>query len=221
MTLYRQYGVDSGGWRPVRMSPAFHAAWVQVCEALGFTPVITQGGWMGDLAAELSGPTHDGDALDLRTRNLTAAQVESFVKALRAHGIAAWFRDWTDPHIHAVPGPWAHPSLSALRQWHACRAGLDGLAANGPDPHTYPLATKPPEDDMTPAQDQLLRDTAAAVKRLEAAEKRRDEKERERDKNERKRAKNRFQKLRALVKDNAAALAELDAVIAEEVETDA
>ena len=150
MTAYRQYGVDSGGYRPVRMTPVFRDVWERVCAELGFTPVITQGGHMGDLAAKLSGPTHDGDALDLRVWNLTQSQVEATVRVLRKYGIAAWLRNkqhggFTDPHIHAIPGAWASPSPSALAQWNSCRAGRDGLRSNAADYHPYPLATTPPK----------------------------------------------------------------------------
>ena len=221
MTVYRQYGVDSGGWRPVRMSPVFNAAWEQVVAVLGFRPVITQGGHMGDLAAKASGPTHDGDALDLRVRNLTGAQVEQAVKVLRAHGIAAWLRNvqhggFKDPHIHAVPGPWAHPSPSALRQWHNLRDGRNGLASNGPDYHPYPLATTPPKDwfDMATEKElrAIIRDELAPIEKRLVNQ---FAKERARDKAERLRDKRRFQKLRDFAKGNAAMLAAIDEAITE------
>lgn len=70
----------------------------------------------------------------------------------------------------------------------------------------------PEGDDMTPAQAQKLDETHAAVTRLE----KQFEKERNRDKAERKRDKTRHQRLRDLIKGNAAALAELDAIEQEE-----
>lgn len=166
MSAYVTRGRDSSG-RPIRMSQEYAAVYDQVCDVLGFTPVITQGGFMGELAAELSGPTHDGDALDLRVWNLTARQVQDVIRVLRAHGVAAWLRNlehggFKDAHIHAVPGRWAHPSSSALRQWEACRNGRDGLASNGPDYHPYPLAKTPPEDDMYTAEDRERDQKAAA-----------------------------------------------------------
>ena len=158
MAAYITLGTDSSG-RPIRMSPRLHAVWEQVCAVLGFAPTIVQGGWLTNAAAA-SATTHAGDALDLRTRDLTDAQVQATIRVLRAHSIAAWLRDHRhgmDPHIHAIPGRWANPSPSALRQWDACRAGRDGLASNGPDYHAYPLAQQPPEDDMAQYADQLDR----------------------------------------------------------------
>lgn len=152
MTILVTLGTDSSG-RPIRESTTFAAALEQVSAKLGWRPVITQGGHMGAAAAEKSGPTHDGDAADFRVRNLTAAQVNDLVRVLRAHGIAAWLRNtqhggFADPHVHAVPGSWASPSPSALRQWQDCLYGRDGLASHGNDYHPYDLANTPPEDDM-------------------------------------------------------------------------
>lgn len=160
MSAYRTLGTDTSG-RPIRMSPVMADWWGTFCDHLGFTPTITQGGWMGDLAAKLSGPTHDGDALDLRTWDRTQSQVQAMVRVARVLGCAAWLRNrehggFSDPHVHLIPGRWAHPSPSALRQWDACKNGRDGLASNGADYHPYPLSGTPPEDDMTPAQQAQL-----------------------------------------------------------------
>lgn len=159
MSAYLTLGTDSSG-RPIRMSKTFAAAWAAVCDVLGFVPVITQGGFMGELAAEDSGPTHDGDAIDIRVRNLTTRQIQLVIRTLRAFGIAAWLRNeehggFDDPHIHAVPGAWASPSPAALAQWFELRAGGDGLKGAGSDYHPYPLADRPPEDDMSNYADQL------------------------------------------------------------------
>lgn len=207
-------GTDSSG-RPIRMSQTFYAAWLQVCDVLGFTPVITQGGWMGDGAAGASGTTHDGDALDLRIWNLTRTQTELVVKVLRAHAIEAWVRDkhhggFDDPHIHAIPGAWAHPSPSALRQWINGAAGRDGLRGNGPDYHPYPLATTPPEDWIDMATKQEVR----TIVREEIA--REFDKERARDKAERVRDKRRHQRVMALLKGTNADVAAIEAALAEE-----
>lgn len=164
-------GTDSSG-RPIRATRRFADVLQQVYDALGWTPVTTQGGWMGELAAEKSSTTHDGDAADFRVRNLTVGQRLDLVRVLRAHGIAAWVRDeehggFDDPHIHAVPGAWASPSASALRQWEDCLYGRDGLASHGDDYHPYPLSTEPPEEpDMTPADRERLTNIEKAVTRL-------------------------------------------------------
>ncbi|WP_028654883.1 hypothetical protein [Nocardioides sp. J54] len=169
---YRAVGTDTSG-RPIRMSPVFTDWWDLYVDRLGFVPTITQGGWMGDLAAALSSTTHDGDALDLRVWDRTQNQVQAMVREARALGAAAWLRDqrhggFTDPHVHLVPGRWAHPSASALRQWDACRNGRDGLASNGPDYHPYPLATTPPKDDLMAAADDILKAIDAQTKAINA-----------------------------------------------------
>jgi hypothetical protein len=167
---YRTIGTDTSG-RPIRMSPDMAEWWDLYVDALGFRPTITQGGWMGELAAALSGPTHDGDAIDLRVWDRTQRQVEAMVREARRLGAAAWLRNkqhggFTDPHVHLVPGRWAKPSASALRQWDACRNGRDGLASNGLDYHPYPLSATPPEDDMASAKDDILAAIAASEKRV-------------------------------------------------------
>lgn len=168
MTTIVTLGTDSSG-RTIRESATFAAVLEQVYAEIGFTPVITQGGHMGDSAAEKSSTTHNGDAADFRIRNLAARQVEDLVRVLRAHAIEAWVRNeehggFDDPHVHAIPGAWAFPSPSALRQWHAGRDGRDGLASNGPDYHPYPLANTPPEDDMPYTQQQLTNIVRAALR---------------------------------------------------------
>lgn len=170
MSTWQQYGEDTGG-RPVRWSPRFAAVLDQVADELGWAPIVTQGGFMGDLAADASSTTHDGDAVDYRIRHLSADQADDLVRVLRANAIGAWVRNeehggFDDPHVHAVPGPWAKPAPAALRQWYSCRVGLDGLKSNGPDYHPHPLATEPPEDDMTPEDRKRLRAIEKDVARL-------------------------------------------------------
>ncbi len=168
MTMLITLGTDSSG-RQIRESQEFAAVLERVYAVLEWRPVTTQGGWMGDAAAEKSSTTHAGDAADFRVRNLTARQRLDLVRVLRAHAIAAWVRDeehggFDDPHIHAVPGAWAHPSPSALRQWEDCLYGRDGLASHGNDYHPYDLANTPPEDDMPYTQQQLTNIIRAAVR---------------------------------------------------------
>lgn len=174
MTAYLTLGTDSSG-RPVRLSPEFADWWRSYVAALGFTPVITQGGWQGGEGASASAGTHEGDALDLRVWDRTQREVEAMVRVGRKRASGAWLRNkihggFTDPHVHLVPGRWAHPAPSALRQWDACRNGRDGLASNGADYHPYPLASTPPEDDMADYARQLdrieaeLKETRAELK---------------------------------------------------------
>lgn len=169
MSAYRTLGTDSSG-RPIRMSPVFADWWGEYCDRLGFTPTITQGGWLTNAAAA-SATTHAGDALDMRVWDRTQSQVQAMVRVAREMAAAAWLRDvrhggFSDPHVHLVPGRWAHPSPSALRQWDACRNGRNGLASNGADYHPYPLATTPPEDDMTPDDRKTLDEIQRTVNKL-------------------------------------------------------
>lgn len=102
--------------------------------------VIVQGGWNGGTGAvKASAGTHDGDAVDIRTRQLTTAQKAGLVRTLRMLGWAAWYRqpNWDrrggGEHIHAVPNGWGAPSAGARRQADQYRRGTNGLASRGPD----------------------------------------------------------------------------------------
>lgn len=120
---------------------------------------VTQGSYQSSVSA--SAGTHDhGGAVDLRWCGHDAC-----IRALRRAGMAAWHRtpaqgSWPD-HIHAVVVD--HPDLApaAARQVVAYRAGLNGLANNGPDdgpridPIAPPIFPWPEEDPMTQYADQL------------------------------------------------------------------
>lgn len=140
---------------------------------VGHQFVVTQGSYQSTVAA--SGGTHDrGGAVDLRWCGHNEC-----ILALRKSGMAAtWHRKpsqgpWPD-HTHGVV--YGHPDLSpaAARQITSVLGGGNGLKGNGPDdgprPEPFIPAIWPPlpEDDMNPAQEKTLNDTAAAVKRLEA-----------------------------------------------------
>lgn len=102
---------------------------------------ITQGGYNpGGVGA--SGGTHDKDALDIRATNLTPAQRQAAVAALRQVGFVAWLRtpaqaDWPY-HIHAVPygGDLSPEARAQVTQY---LAGTNGLASKGKDdgPRTW------------------------------------------------------------------------------------
>lgn len=166
MTSYRTLGIDTSG-RPVRLSPVFADWWTEYVARLGFEPTIVQGGWLTN-AADASATTHAGDALDLRVWDRTRTEQTAMVRVAREMSAAAWLRDRVhggmDPHVHLVPGRWANPSPSALRQWDALRAGRDGLASNGADYHPYPLAPTWEADDMPYTEQQLTKIIRAAVR---------------------------------------------------------
>lgn len=161
-------GTDDEG-KAVWGSPPFAAWWAGYVDRLGFVPQIVQGGWMGDDAASASSTTHAGDALDLRLKDRTAAERVAMIREARTTSVAYWERgpeQGFELHAHLVPGPWAHPSPSALAQWNELLAGGDGLVGDRPDYHDIPLAPTPPEDDMTPAQAEQLDRIEADVKAL-------------------------------------------------------
>lgn len=105
--------------------------------------VITQGCYnAGGVAA--SAGTHDGGgAVDIRARDLSAAQVNEAVLKLRHVGFAAWHRMaikgvWPE-HIHCVAIGCPDLSSGAAGQVVDYKNGRNGLANNGPDngPRTY------------------------------------------------------------------------------------
>lgn len=131
-------------FRGKRMTPTVRDALLAAEQRAGFKFTITQGGWnAGGVAA--SAGTHDGDALDLCTRDLTDNQVVLMVEAMRWAGFAAWLRTtkksrlgvraqgFETEHVHAVPNGWGMPSAGAERQADKYRAGRDGLRGNRKD----------------------------------------------------------------------------------------
>lgn len=94
---------------------------------------------------EASGGTHDGGGVvDLDTGGLSPARALEWVAALRGAGYAAWWRTraygWAGvPHIHAVRVRCADLAPAAVRQVEAYRAGRNGLADGGRDPHPRPV----------------------------------------------------------------------------------
>jgi hypothetical protein len=124
--------------------------------------------------AEGSAGYHDkGGTFDLRTWNLTTAQVDLVIRFLRKHGCAAWRRNlqhggFKDPHIHFVLGTDHDLSLGAASQWRAYLNGRDGLASDGKDYEwrPSPLVLEPPEEaEMTEAEvrDDVLPDAPEPV----------------------------------------------------------
>lgn len=175
-----QRGLDSSG-RPVRASRVMWSAWDAACSALGFTPTIVQGGFMGDAGADASAGTHAGDAFDVRLWDRTATERDEMIRVFRSHGLAYWERyesQGFDLHAHMIPGPWAHPAPGALDQWQDYLDGRNGLASNGADYHwrPNPIITEPPEDDMAEYGERILskldrieqRDRARGKRRHEA-----------------------------------------------------
>ena len=155
-------GTDSSG-RGIFATAYMWAWWLRVLAHPNVAPfaakiVITQGAFMtlaGGGADDSSG-YHDGaGTFDLRVWNLTAEPVDTLIRVLREMGAAAWLRNpehggFEDPHIHFVLGTDSPLSLGAASQWEDYKAGLDGLADDGPDYHLRPnpLVLTPPEEDV-------------------------------------------------------------------------
>lgn len=160
----RRYGTDTSG-RPLLFTVAMWQAWQQVLADPRVRPfaarvVLVQGSFMGQAGggASASAGYHDlGGAGDVRTWNLTRAELDTLVIVAREHGIALWRRDQQhggmDPHAHWAAG-WDHPIAAGIAfQWDEYRADRDGLASRGPDYEWRPsplVLTPPPapEDYM-------------------------------------------------------------------------
>ena len=160
----RRYGTDTSG-RALLFTVAMWQTWQQVLADPRIRPfaarvVLVQGSFMGQAGggASASAGYHNlGGAGDVRTWNLTRAELDTLVIVARQHGIALWRRDHLhggmDPHAHWAAG-WDHPIAAGIAfQWAEYRAGRDGLASRGPDYERRPtplVLTPPPvpEDYM-------------------------------------------------------------------------
>lgn len=160
-TVHR-YGTDSSG-RGIFMTAYMHDWWDFVGDVLTFpAPPIVQGAFMvknGGGARASDGAHDQGGCIDVRTRDLTTAEIDELVKVARTYGGGANRRDPSakhgamEAHCHITLGT-DHP-LSSMAQtlWNSYLAGGDGLAAgpgrpgNAPDyewrPH--PMVKTPPE----------------------------------------------------------------------------
>lgn len=152
-------GTDSSG-RPILMTRYMKMWWDGVCERLSFTPVVIQGAWMsrvtGGGAADSSGFHDFGGCLDIRTRDLTSAQVESLNRVVREGGAGGWARfdvQGFDPHYHLVLGSDPGIGPEAAQQYRNYIAGDAGLAGTAADYEwrPSPLVTTPPADYMEEA----------------------------------------------------------------------
>lgn len=219
-----QVGTDTSG-RPLYMTRYAWAVWKAVLADLEVQPfahliVIVQGAFMSRViggGADASAGYHDwAGCWDIRTWNLTKAQIDILIKALRRAGIAAWRRDLTalhggmDPHIHVTFGDDKPLSGGAASSWSGYLRNENGLA-NGAKDYEWrpsPLVTKPPaslleEDYMgtSKAEKDLaaIKATQAKIVDLLEAGSTTDQKrwaaERERDRADRERQSLRYQNL--------------------------
>lgn len=148
-------GIDSSD-RPILMSQYMADWWDAVVDELGWQPVIVQGAWMSRVpggGAKGSEGYHDkGGCLDIRTRDLTTAQIDQLNRVVRRCGGVGWRRDadrgGMDPHYHLLLGTDADLAPGAAGQWLDYQHGLDGLATRGRDYEwrPAPLVLTPPEE---------------------------------------------------------------------------
>jgi hypothetical protein len=122
-------------FRGKRVDRMTRAALLQVERKLGYQLTVVQGSYNTG-GVEASAGTHDGGGVV----DLTAADWQRKVLALRQVGFAAWYRAerpgvWS-AHIHAVLVGNRRLSQDALRQVEEYIDGFDGLAGFGRDPHT-------------------------------------------------------------------------------------
>lgn len=203
-----RFGLDTSG-RGLYMTRYAWAVWQAVLATPEVAPfahliVIVQGGFMtrNGGGASASAGYHDlAMCWDIRTWNLTKAQIDILIRALRKAGIAAWRRDLTslhggmDPHIHVTFGADKPGASGARSSWAGYLRNTNGLA-NGARDYEWrpsPLVLRPPaslfqEDYMaTSAAEKSLAALRSEVKSLTelveksvSAEVRRDQAERER-----------------------------------------
>lgn len=156
-----RYGTDSSG-RAIYMTVYMHDWWENVVRILGFRPVIVQGAFMsrnGGGAKSSDGAHDQGGSIDVRTWNLSSAQVDKLVRVCRQRGAAAWHRDKSvahggmDPHCHITLGSDRPLSPMAQTLWNSYLGGGDGLVGSRPDYEwrPSPLVTTPPKEDDMPA----------------------------------------------------------------------
>lgn len=162
----KKRGVDSDG-RPILASDELWGRWEYLVFVLGFRPTIVQGSWMSRAGggAEQSAGYHDfGGALDIRTKDLTDAQIDRLVFEARKLGFDAWRRNPSLPggfaeHVHMglhtdLP---THPGIQDQhRDYLAGGNGLTG-SSHAPDHERRPspLITTPPKGAFMPTAKEI------------------------------------------------------------------
>lgn len=170
-------GFDPTG-RPVLMSRYMKRVWDRILDdpavqPFAFNVVIVQGAHMASLpggGAEASAGYHDrGGCIDIRTWNLTNAELEAFIRTSRRYAFPFWRRDEQhggfEPHAHGVLGTDFDLTAGAKFQWSEYINDRDGLSSRGPDYEwrPTPLVLKPPEpeeDTVTPEDREAIAELA-------------------------------------------------------------
>ncbi len=182
----KRYGTDTSG-RPIRFTVAMWQAWQGVLADPRVAPfagkvTIVQSSFMAGAGAAASAGYHDkAGAGDVRTWNLTTAELDTLVRVAREQGIALWRRDAThggmDPHAHWAAG-WDSPVASGIAfQWTEYQANRDGLASRGRDYEWRPsplVLTPPTKEADTMAVEKKIDRLTAMFKRFRKGELARD-----------------------------------------------
>jgi len=171
-------GTDSSS-RGIFMSRWMWRCWQALLDdprLAGFAHLITivQGPWMeknGGGAQDSAGYHDRGGCIDIRTWNLTAAQITLFILVASEYGFQFWRRDARhnmDPHAHCVFGSDRALTAGASQQVADLLANprRNGLASGGPD---YEKRYTPIR--LAPLPGLLKKDylmTSAAEKKLDA-----------------------------------------------------
>jgi hypothetical protein len=173
------YGIDTSD-RPILGTAYMVAVWEAILADKRVAPfaakiVIVQGAFMSRVpggGASASAGYHDlAGCWDIRTSNLTAAELDAFVYTARCYGWPFWRRDAEhgamDPHAHGVLGTDSPLAPGAASQWDDYKAGFDGLADDGPDyeRRPSPLVLTPPEETfmLNDADKQWISDAVTAA----------------------------------------------------------
>lgn len=221
-------GSDTSG-RDLFMTRYAWSVWLAVLATPAVAPfadriVIVQGAFMARAGggATASAGYHDlAGCWDIRTWNLTKAEVDILIRELRKAAIAAWRRDLTwlhggmDPHIHVTMGADKPLTSGALASWNGYLHGTNGLASGRPDYEWRPSPlVKTPPASLFKQEDYMA--TSAAENQLAALRRRQERaidliwvslnndqkawaEERERDRDERKRQSERYRRLVAKI----------------------
>ena len=151
------------------LTPSLRRLLEEATRAVGVPFRLFQGSYSTAVGA--SAGTHaGGGAFDLDIRSMSEEQRLDLIRELRLRDCAAWIRTpaygYHAPpeHIHGICWTEPHLSPAAVQQVRDYKAGLNGLANRGPDPHPRPSKG----DDVTEHDIQQIVDRTAAevIRRL-------------------------------------------------------
>jgi hypothetical protein len=137
-----KYGTTSATKTPFQISTRTQAMWREAVrlytDAGGVTrPYITQGGYNAGGVVSASQGTHDGDAIDEMTKDMTAKERKLWEQCAWVVGFAAWLRVYIPGvwpmHCHMIPkgGDISRGAQNQVDQFAQSRNGLAGRGAYG------------------------------------------------------------------------------------------